>query len=571
MINSNDGNTNKKKFNNDDDFDALDELLDKNRQKILNSSSANSNADKRTTGEHERTKVNPQNNIVKRNPNTSSVSGASNTQNKSNTPRQNQDLPAKAKNPRQTSNKNIVAEAKIREGLQQERAEIFNKLENDEQYLNRHRTAQKNENDGSYRYAGRDIKSNRQKLVDVQPKSKARRNSGGEDADITVENKKRQKNDPDSDEYIEKSGFFLSGVMKAVLYIIAVIAISLIIALNIIDIANDVFAFVKPYFETEVVIPENANLDDVTEILVNNNLVKYPRIFELYIKELRKRDDEFVPGKYLLNSSMNYDEFIGAIRRRTNIYESVRITIPEGFTIDEIIDLFIANGIGKREKFVDIINNYEFEYKFIELLNEKALSPNRKYRLEGYLFPDTYDFYKNSSELQAIDKLLSTFNSKFSEDFYLECSMIGMTVDEVITLASIIEREARKLEDFPKVSSVFHNRLLNKSHFPYLEANATIQYSLGVHNAELLWMTEQDIALDLPYNTYKYPGLPPSAICNPGYEAVYAALEPDDTNYFFFVSRIDGTMLYASNSTQHANNIAIARSEAAQAAAQSNE
>ena len=528
-------NGNKKKFSDSDEFD---ELLENNRKKNINIPD--------TLNPAPDSEMNTK--ILNRTPDRP----------KPNTPSQAKP-PANNRQPQVMSDKNIVTDAKLREGFQKERADIFNKLKNDEQYINRHRTPQKKADDGSYRYVGKDIKSNRQRLVDVQPKSKTKSTAevGG---DITVKNKKRQRYDAESDEYVEKSGFFLSGLMKAILYIIAVAAVSVILALNIIDIANDVFAFVKTDMPVSVNIPEDAELSDIVDILYENNLIKYPRIFEIYIRDLRKRSGDYVGGIYLLNSNMNYDDFIDVIRKRTSAFDSIRLTIPEGFTIDEIIDIFLENGIGTRENFIDIINNYPFDYTFVRLLDEAELSPHRKYRLEGYLFPDTYDFFLNSTELQVIDRFLRNFNNKFSEDFYLACDMIGMTVDDVINLASIIEREARFLSDFSYVSSVFHNRLLSPA-FPRLEANATIQYSLGGHRSELLWMSEEDIALDVPYNTYIYAGLPPSAICNPGYEAIYAALEPEFTDYYYFVSRNNGYMLYGRNSSEHANNIYTARNE----------
>lgn len=548
MNNGNDGNGNKRKFDDSDDLSELVEKARKNPPPTVNPNNStnanNANNDKRITAApnpNASRQIRPQQGRPPAKPN-SSV-------------RQTPQTP-----PKTISNKNTVSNARMRDGTQQERSEIFDKLAQDEQYQNRYRTTNKTD-DGSYRYAGKDIRSNRQKLVDVQPKSQAQRNPAG--ADVRVENKKRQKYDSDSDEYAEKGGFFLSGIMKAILYIIAIGAISVILALNIINIANDVFAFVKEEAEVSVTIPEEANLDDIIEILDKNNLIKYPTMFKLYIK-LRKsvnEETEFSAGTFLLTTQMGYDDFIGILKKRANAYASFRLTIPEGLTIDEIIDMFLANGVGTREGFVDIINNYDFNYKFVELLDEAELSPNRKYRLEGYLFPDTYDFYVNSTEVQVIDKLLRNFNSKFTEEFYLSCELIQMSVDDVINLASIIEREARFFEDFPIVSSVFHNRLLNPGSFPRLESNATIQYSLGTHDENLLWMTTQDTQRDLPYNTYIYPGLPPSAICNPGFEAIYAALEPEQTDYFYFVSRGNGAMLYGSNSQEHANNINTARNE----------
>jgi len=273
---------------------------------------------------------------------------------------------------------------------------------------------------------------------------------------------------------------------------------------------------------------------------------------------------------------MNYDELIWHFRTKAAVREVVRISIPEGWSIDQIIDRFvIENGIGTREGFVKVLEETDFSemgYRFLEPLyqNKANLSPDRKYLLEGYLFPDTYDFYLDEREINIIIRFLDNFNVKFASEFYIKAALLGMTLDEVLTLASIIEREGRYRDDLAKISAVFHNRLLNPAVFPNLESDATIMYDFGYVKQDL---TRADLQIDSPYNTYTRPGLPPSAICNPGYESINAALWPlvDDpewtgTQYFFFVTDMRGRAHFSRTQRDHeikVNEIRIEREQAA--------
>jgi len=320
-------------------------------------------------------------------------------------------------------------------------------------------------------------------------------------------------------------------------------------------IGNDVFSFVKPPLDAQVTIPDGATLKDISGIFYADGLIKYKGVFELYVK-LRHKDSDFLPGTYPMSSSMNYDQLVGAIRPGSESLDTIQLTIPEGYTAADIIKLFVANGIGTEYGFYDALNGTGYDYAFLTQLDGANLSPDRKYRLEGYLFPDTYEFYRTSSERTVVNKLLTNFNNKFPKEFYNRAQTLGLSIDQVVTIASIIEREAKFAEDYPIVSSVLHNRLDNPSAFPYLECDSTIQYSFDQHKDQL---TGDDLKLNLPYNTYLHPGLPPSAICNPGYEAIYNALYPDTTNYYYFVSDKEGHMLYASTAAQQTANIKKAR------------
>lgn len=356
----------------------------------------------------------------------------------------------------------------------------------------------------------------------------------------------------------KSSAGFLSDIAKIVIYLAAVIFLSIFISVNVIKIGNDVFAFVKPADEIVVEIPENATTKDVARILEESGVIKYPFVYTKYsqfrISRRSYLNGTYVAGSHTVTPSMNYDQLLYALSYIESSNKVVRVTIPEGFTTNEILALFEKNGMKKASEFVHALQEFDYEYRFCDLIEpDDAISKlrydvNYGYRLDGYLFPDTYDFYVNENPVSVIEKLLDNFNKKFDASFYERCDELGFTVDEIITLASIIEREGNRAEDYTKISSVFHNRLKNKGEYQYLESDATVQYALGTHKNVL---EEGDTDVKHPYNTYENKGLPPGPISNPGYEAIYAALYPEDTNYYYFLSRNDGVTVYSRTYDQH--------------------
>ena len=360
----------------------------------------------------------------------------------------------------------------------------------------------------------------------------------------------RRRVDDDEDEEEGGGAGAVMSLIKAILYIVVVVAVSALISYYVIVFANDMYAFVKNSDQVEVSIPEYATVEEIADILGDAGVVKYPDLLVIYAK-LKKIDKtyEFVAGDYTVNGMMNYDELFYAFVPHKS-YEVVRITIPEGYTVDEIINLFTENGIGTREGFIDAINNYDFDYDFVRALDESDLT-GRTYRLEGYLYPDTYEFYKSSSEVTVIYKMLNRFDVIFSDDFYEKAAEKGYTVDQIMTLASMIEKEARYANDYEMVSSVFHNRL-NSPDYPRLESDATIMYAIQVRDGERKSnLTGEDLKYDTPYNSYMYKGLPPGPIANPGYEAITCALWPAKTKYYYFVSDNYGNTYFSRTNAEH--------------------
>ncbi len=355
----------------------------------------------------------------------------------------------------------------------------------------------------------------------------------------------------------DRRGGPLLNVLKALLYIVFVFAAAGMLSYFAISVGNDVFALVKSDAEYTVVVPEGADIDDIADILAENGIIKYPTVFKIY-SMLRKDNGNFVAGEYSITPAQDYDDLLYAFKPKKPKRTEVSVTIPEGYTVDDIIDLFVSKGMGTREGFVDAIQNYDFEFWFLDEL-QGNMDPARPYRLEGYLFPDTYYFYSDSSEETILYKMLSNFNAKFPEEYKIRCEELGMTVDQVITLASIIQMEAKYADEYGKVSSVFHNRM-NKPRETNgkLESDATIQYALDERKQDL---TEADLNMDSPYNTYLYAGLPPGPISNPCLNAINWAMYPDKTDYYYFVATKTGRSLFAETLSEHNKNVASVRGE----------
>ena len=351
----------------------------------------------------------------------------------------------------------------------------------------------------------------------------------------------------------DEGGNTIISIVKAVIYIVFVFVISVFLALAIITVGNDVFAFVKSDEVVEVTIPEYATLDDVAGILYQNDIIKYPKIFKMYAV-FRHDDQEYLAGQYAVNGMMNYDTLLAEFKEKP-VAGTIRITIPEGYTIDEIIDLFVSHGMGTREGFIDVLENGEFDYWFTRALEENGVPEGRTYRLEGYLFPDTYEFYLNSSETTIINKMLKRFGQIFTKEYRQQCEVLGYSVDQIVTLASMIEKEAGSPSQFFLVSSVFHNRLNYPYDFPKLDSDATIVYAIQCETGERVALTGQDLYRDTPYNTYQNDGLPPGPIANPSASALLAALSPTPSDYFFFVSNA-GVTYFSKTKAEHQKKIA---------------
>ncbi len=344
----------------------------------------------------------------------------------------------------------------------------------------------------------------------------------------------------------------LSSLVKAIIYVVMIVVTSAALSYFAITAGNDIFAFSKSDEVFEIHSFEGMTVDHLGDILGEKGIVRYPSVFKLYAK-LRGKDQGFIKTVETVSPSMSYDELLAAFKEKPKAPETVRVTVPEGYTVDEIIDLFVNQyGIGTREGFVDAIQNYPFDYWFVKELDEGTLRQGRKYRLEGYLYPDTYYFYTTSSEVTVINKFLSNFSSKFDDKFVERAKEMGWSIDDMIILASMVQMEAKYQSDYGKVSSVFHNRLNSDRTQGKLESDATIQYVLEERTEDL---TNEMLNMDSPYNTRLYAGLPPGPITNVTLYAINYAIFPTESDYYYFVSRPGGYTLFGKTYAEHQTNI----------------
>ncbi|MCQ2354730.1 MAG: endolytic transglycosylase MltG [Clostridia bacterium] len=357
-----------------------------------------------------------------------------------------------------------------------------------------------------------------------------------------------------------ESGSTVMAIVKAICYIVLIVVISGALAYFTISFANDVFAFVKSDEEMEVVIPDNATSAELAEILHDAGVIKYPSVFKIYAKLKgidKNRAFNFVAGTYTVNGMMNYDELFLAFIEKNTI-STFRLTIPEGYTCDEIIELFMSKGIGTKEGWIYAINEYEYEgFDFIKDI--KWGDNGRYYRLEGYLFPDTYDFYTDQPEYYYLRRMLVRFNDIMDEKILTRVNELGISLDDALILASLIEEEAYYKYDFDQVSSVLWNRLKSGTKLPKLECDSTIWYALahkGITREDRpQGLTKSDLEMPDPYNSYVVDGLIPGPICNPGYESISCALAPAETAFYYFVSDSHSVMYYAKTLSEHNANI----------------
>ena len=345
-----------------------------------------------------------------------------------------------------------------------------------------------------------------------------------------------------------EAGNTVVGIIKCISYITVVFVIAAIISTFVIFVANDMYGFVKSDEAIEIEIPENATVGDVADILHDNGIIKYKGIFKSYAK--RKDDGKgFSAGTYTVSPMSSYSDLLGKFKAK-KVNGVSTITIPEGYTTDEIIDLLVKNGIGQKENYIDVINNYDFDYWFIDELGDDWAKDGRFYRLDGYLFPDTYQFYNASSEATVINKLLARFKTVFTQRYRTRAEELGYSVDEVLIIASMIEKEAGTQADFSNISSVFHNRLMNSAQYPYLNSDATVMYAIQHATGQRPSLTGEDMNYDSPYNSYTHAGLVPGPIANPSNSAILAALNPPETSYYFFVSS-DTQTYFSTTKEEH--------------------
>ena len=295
--------------------------------------------------------------------------------------------------------------------------------------------------------------------------------------------------------------------------------------------AADVLAFGREDQVVTITIYESDTMDDIIEKLYSNGLIRYRSLFQLYAS-ISDAEEDIQPGIYDLNTRYDYHALVNSMSPSSS-RSVVELTIPEGYTCQQIFALLEENRVCTA---VDIgayaVDGELDDYWFLENVERGS-----EYCLEGFLFPDTYQFYQNSTPREALEKMLDNFEVRFNEEMRAQIETLnanvtggGYTVREVVVVASLIEREAAAPSEAAAIAGVIYNRLFRWGDTPaYLNIDAALVYAQGGDNQTI------DTTLDSPYNTYTHVGLTPTPIANPGLSSLEAALNPETHDYYYYV------------------------------------
>ncbi|KGT72763.1 hypothetical protein MA20_48380, partial [Bradyrhizobium japonicum] len=266
--------------------------------------------------------------------------------------------------------------------------------------------------------------------------------------------------------------------------------------------------------------------------LEKEGLIRNGLVFSYYV-QAKGTGSRLQAGEYQFQAGQSIDQIVGSMIDGKAVIDNIRFTIPEGWNVEQIATSLEKKGIVDKKKFLTEVNQGQFpEFPFVAAIPKKE---GRKYRLEGYLFPETYEVEKGATEHEIIAKMLAQFQKELQPEWIDALKKRKMSVDDAINLASIVEREVVVDKERPIVAGVYYNRMREGW---LLQADATVQFVLGKQRDRI---TYDDLKVNSPYNTYLHPGLPPGPIASPGRASLQAVAQPTKHDYFFYVTKKDGT------------------------------
>ena len=351
--------------------------------------------------------------------------------------------------------------------------------------------------------------------------------------------------------------------------VVSSVAFSFINDILVIDDENKNYSVV-------VEVPEGATYDTIFEILKDKGLVTQPLLTDFFCRfrhydyeaaydeetgellydeatgEVKQVPVEYLPGVYYVYADSGIENILDSMLAYNNVAkDTVRLTFPEGFTVAEVFEKIERYEVCTAEKLYANLEIVAGQYGFIK---DIADTEGRYLKAEGYLFPDTYDFYIGESASSVIEKLLNNFEAKWDSAYDAQLKKLGMTKNQVMTIASIIQCEAKDGTQMADISAVIHNRLKDPASYPTLDMDSTTDYINSLKTFNILSEVHYTLYLD-SYNTYSKQGLPPGPICNPGATAIKAALYPSDNDYYFFCHSESGEVYFASTAAEHQDNV----------------
>ncbi len=351
------------------------------------------------------------------------------------------------------------------------------------------------------------------------------------------------------------------GIFIALVIVVISFLSAFLIKTAVMSCVDDILAINASTVQTRVTLDKNMDAYEVINVLANKKLItnewfckKFADLRDLKEYENSEGDIKVIvypAGTYDLSPSMGLEGMLLEIRRSGVDNSTVMVTFPEGFSVDQIAEKLEDNEVCTAKAFYEAMNNEALfeKYEFLSSVTDKEL----RYRvLEGYLYPDTYEFYLGESASSVLERFLDNFEDKWTDEYQAKADALGYTVDEILIVASILEKEAFDATQMNEIASVVYNRLESSS-FPYINCDSTGKYIENFKEK----LDEQGKLADYMrvYDTYQKTGLPIGAIGCPGADAISAALNPDNTDYYYFLHDKDGNLYLASTSSEHQSNI----------------
>ncbi|MCH5193076.1 MAG: endolytic transglycosylase MltG [Oscillospiraceae bacterium] len=339
-------------------------------------------------------------------------------------------------------------------------------------------------------------------------------------------------------------------IIFGLLLSVVIISVSILSAVYILKCAKEIFGMDKSDIEIVVDIPMNSSTADIAEQLLAEGIIEDTFLFRMYSR-IKGTDGTYIAGTHKLSANMDYGTIVDILQEEAeNQRETADVVFPEGITIIKAAQILEDKGVCDAEEFIKVFNSSEFGFDFEEKVKISAL---KFYKMEGYLFPDTYQFYLEEDPRVVAKKIYKNFEARVTPDLYGRMNDLDMELEEVLTLASVVQAEAANTKDMKRVASVFYNRLNAPNEYPLLQSDPTTKYVNEVIKPNI------DVKSDKmfeAYDTYQGAGLPPGPICNPGLDAINAVLYPAETDYFYFCSNIEtGEFFFAETLAEHEQNL----------------
>lgn len=341
---------------------------------------------------------------------------------------------------------------------------------------------------------------------------------------------------------------------KLLISVISVVLVTALLSGIGIGCINDVLAINGTEDEVTITVPENASTGDILKLLKGAKLIHNKTFCKLFSDFRGYSKSKYQSGVYYLSTDMGLEGMLDELKGNNQYtsQETIKLSFPEGWTVQQIMEKLVKNeAVESNKKFLNSLN-FEYNYSFLKDSSELVT------KLEGYMFPDTYEFYVGESASSVIRKFLDNFSNKWTTEYQQRADALGMSVNEIVTIASIIQKEAGSTEQMAGVSAVIHNRLKRSVDYPYIQCDSTSNY-VTKYITEIVGSGKES-GYKKYYDTSEKTGLPVGPICNPGEEAIAAALYPDETlDALYFNHDDNGKIYYASNEVDFARNLEEAR------------